>query len=101
MLKALKEFLGLTGCYRKFIRHYKQIAKPLTDLLKKDYFHWFIIAQKAFDILKEAMSTAPVPTMPNFNISFLSKIYASGVEIGAVLIQGGKLIAFLNKAMDA
>jgi hypothetical protein len=66
-VKQLKGFLGLAGYYRKLIKNYGAIAKPLIDLLKKDNFHWTELALMSFQQLKQVLSTAPVLQLPDFN----------------------------------
>jgi len=95
----VRAFLSLTGYYRKFIRNYGIIAKPLTQLLRHKAFQWNEQAQEAFDALKLAMASAPVLTLPNFNDPFTVETDACGEGIGAVLMQKGKLVAFLSKAL--
>jgi putative component of membrane protein insertase Oxa1/YidC/SpoIIIJ protein YidD len=51
-VKALKGFLGLIRCYRKFIKGYGPIASSLTQLLKKDSFDWMEATDCAFSLLK-------------------------------------------------
>ncbi|XP_048140716.1 uncharacterized mitochondrial protein AtMg00860-like [Rhodamnia argentea] len=93
-LKQVRGFLGLTGYYRHFIRHYATIAAHLTDLLTKDEFTWCAQAEHAYTSLKDALSHAPVLAPPDFAIPFIVETDANDVGIGARLMRSEHPKAF-------
>ncbi|KAL0427204.1 UNVERIFIED_CONTAM: hypothetical protein Slati_2895200 [Sesamum latifolium] len=79
--------------YRKFIKSYGLISKPLTSLLKKDAFTWNVEAGIAFKQLKSHGL--------DFSKTFVVETDASGRGVGVVLMQEGKPIAYSSKALAA
>ena len=79
--------MGLTGYYRQFIQGYGTIAKPLTKLLKNGAFQWSSVAKQAFHKLKNALITAIVLALPDFEVEFIVESNDSHTGIGVVLTQ--------------
>ncbi|GJR35666.1 reverse transcriptase domain-containing protein [Tanacetum coccineum] len=106
MLKTLEVFLGHAGFYRRFIKDFSKIARPLTKLLEKDTpFEFNDECDKAFNSLKEKLTCTRVIMSLNWNIPFELMCDASEFVVGAVLGQkDGKHfhpIYFASKTLNA
>ena len=101
-LREVLQFLGLTNLFIKFIQGYANLAKPLTDLSKKDAkFDWTFTCDSAFKALKRALTTAPVLAFPDIDKPFELVCDASGIGLGAVLLQEGRPLAYYSRKMTA
>ena len=70
-VKDVRSFLGFANYYRRFIRDYSNIVRPLIDLTKKEkQWNWSTSCQTAFDRIKEEFAKEPVLTLPNLNKPF-------------------------------
>jgi hypothetical protein len=84
----IRSFLGLASYYRKFIKNFAQIARPMNQLIKKNEpFIWTEKQEEAFKILKQALITAPILRHPDFNRTFYLMTDGSAKGFGAVLAQ--------------
>jgi hypothetical protein len=93
-------FLGLAGYYRRFIPDFSRIAKPMTELLKKGVkFMWSEACEKAFHTLRQHLTSAPVLVQSNNSKSFEVFCDASGTDLGCVLMQEGRVIAYASRAL--
>ncbi|KAL0336104.1 UNVERIFIED_CONTAM: Transposon Tf2-12 polyprotein [Sesamum radiatum] len=96
----LRSFLGLANYYRHFVKGYSEIARPMTDLLKKtETWDWTPQCQVAFDNLKRAMVTDPVLALPDMSKPFTVETDASDFALGGVLMQDGHPVAFESRKL--
>ncbi|MCG8620490.1 MAG: RNA-directed DNA polymerase, partial [Proteobacteria bacterium] len=112
----VRSFLGFVGYYRRFIKGFSQIAKPLYQLTrglesqskktaKKTFVKFGEKEEEAFRILKKACTTAPILAYPNYSLPFILHTDSSTDGLGAVLYQkqeeGTRVIAYASRALTA
>ena len=87
-VKAVRQFLGHVGFYKRFIEDFSKIGKPLYELLEKDSkFFWDDRCQASFEGLKLHLTTVPIVRAPNWKLPFEIMCDASDFAIEAVLGQ--------------
>ncbi|WVZ83843.1 hypothetical protein U9M48_030941 [Paspalum notatum var. saurae] len=93
-------FLGLAGYYRRFIKDFSKIAKPMTSLTKKNAkFVWGPKCEEGFRELKKLLTTAPALAQPDVTKPFDVYCDASGRGLGCVLMQEGRVIAYASRQL--
>ena len=71
IVKGIRSFLGHAGFYKRFIKDFSKISKPLSKLLEKDAKFYFDESCKfAFDEIKFRLVTAPIMVIPDWNNDF-------------------------------
>lgn len=103
-VKDVQSFLGLCNYYRKFVKDFSIIAKPLYNLTKKGVdFIWDAKSQNTFEILKSKLISAPVLAHFQPNEPTELRVDASKQGIGAVLLQklNGDLhpVAYISRGL--
>jgi hypothetical protein len=96
----VQSFLGLADYYRRFILNFSNIAKPITELLKKiSKYVWSEACDEAFQTLKKLLTTSPVLAQPNITKPFDVYCDASGTRLGGVLMQEGQVISYSSRQL--
>ncbi|GKC04473.1 hypothetical protein Tco_0996083, partial [Tanacetum coccineum] len=97
----VRSFLGLAGYYRRFIKNFSKIANPLTVLTQKSKsFDWGEEQENEFQTLKGKLCDAPVLALPDGSEDFVVYCDASGLGLGCVLMQRGKVIAYASRQLE-
>ena len=110
-VRDVRSFLGFAGYYRRFIKGFSKIAKPLHRLMSglttprsNPAIEWTEECQEAFSILKQLCSEAPILAYANFKLPFILHTDASGSGLGAILYQHqdgmDRVIAYASRSLS-
>ncbi|KAL8563286.1 hypothetical protein ACOMHN_058784 [Nucella lapillus] len=94
----VRSLLGLIGFYREFVPNFAAITSPLSDLTKKGQppvVQWTEAAEKALKTVKERLGTYPILKLPDMSKQFTLRTDASGVGLGAVLLQEYDVLCYI------
>jgi hypothetical protein len=94
----IRSFLGLARYYRRFIKDFSKIAKPMTKLLEKNKaFEWTVECQASFEELRKRLTSAPVLVLPDLTKKFDIYCDASCRGLGYVLMHEGQVVCYASR----
>jgi len=104
-VKEIRSFIGMCSYYRRFVPNFAKIAKPLTELTKKNRrFYWTDECQNSFENLRAALMEAPILAYPDISKPYKVYTDASNFAIGAALVQdsemGERVIQYLSHQLN-
>jgi hypothetical protein len=93
-------FVGLAGYYRRFIKGFSRIARPMIALTQKGKeFKWTEACENSFQELKTRLAIAPILALPDIHRSFIIYCDASRQGLGCVLMQDDKVVAYASRQL--
>ncbi|GJW61181.1 reverse transcriptase domain-containing protein [Tanacetum coccineum] len=96
----IHQFLGLAGYYRRFIKCFSKIAKPMMKLTQNNVkFDWSEKAEAAFQLLRQKLCSTPILALPEGSKNFVVYCDASRKGLGAVLMQREKVLAYASRQL--
>ena len=104
-VRDVRSFIGMCSYYRRFVPNFAKIAKPPTEVTKKNRrFYWTDECQAAFETLCECLMEAPILAYPDINKPYKLYTDASNYAIGAALVQetemGERVIQYLSHQLN-
>ena len=105
-IKDMQKFLGLANYYRRFVKYFAKIAKPLHEMTRKETkWSWGERQQKAFEELKERFTIEPVLVIPDLDKEMRVEADASDFAMGGVLSmkcedERWRPVAYISKSLN-
>jgi len=106
MVRDIRKFLGLANYYRRFIKNFVALAKPLNMLTRKDEkWKWEEAQQKAFEQLKRIFTTRPLLVVQDLDKELRVEADASNFAMGGVLSikcedNKWRPVAYISKSLN-